>query len=290
MKKNVHRNISVHLCYSKQSLTDSVSLQAAEDFLKQIIAGMTPEEEQYLKQLLAEAAPASGPLRVVVHNILDEPVPQEVKERFPQPLRQQPFQPKAPPRRRGEKRGRKRQEQEILRLYDLLHPEFDEELHEKEENGRRTTFWHIKRELGKDLMSNFMAKIRDKVTTFFYARYAYGYWLRNIVHGTDIVYYKNIGSPWFERHSEAEEWLRGRENVRLDPDNVKRPDTKWAFVGFKSVDVKVVRDRQPLLGEGFLPDWLGNLAHGRSMLTLNTYQDNLCLWRCIAVHQGANPQ
>ena len=25
------------------------------------------------------------------------------------------------------------------------------------------------------------------------------------------------------------------------------------------------------------------------MVALNTYQDNLCLWRCIAVHRGARP-
>ena len=46
-------------------------------------------------------------------------------------------------------------------------------------------------------------------------------------------------------------------------------------------------DRQPLLGTGPLPDWLHNLAHGRSMVALDTHQDNLCLWRCIAVHRGA---
>ena len=61
-------------------------------------------------------------------------------------------------------------------------------------------------------------------------------------------------------------------------------------MGFASVDTKVVRDRQPLLGMGPLPDWLRNLAHGRAMVALDTYQDNLCLWRCIAVNRGANPQ
>ena len=81
-----------------------------------------------------------------------------------------------------------------------------------------------------------------------------------------------------------------REKVRQDSDNIKRPNTKWVFVGFASVDVKVVLARQLLLGRGPLPDWLRNLAHGRSMVALDTYQDNLCLWRCIAVHRGANPQ
>ena len=61
------------------------------------------------------------------------------------------------------------------------------------------------------------------------------------------------------------------------------------FRGYSDVDVKVVLDRQPLLGTGPLPNWLRNIAHGRSMLALDTYQNNLCLWRCIAVHRGARP-
>ena len=134
-----------------------------------------------------------------------------------------------------------------------------------------------------------MAKIREKVHTSFYARHIYSYHLRNIEDGSLMVMYTNTGSPWFERLSEAEKWLSEREKVRLDPDNINRPDTKWVFVSHFNVDVKVVLDQQPLLGTGPLPDWLRNLAHGRSMLALDTYKDNLCLWRCIAVHHGARP-
>ena len=64
---------------------------------------------------------------------------------------------------------------------------------------------------------------------------------------------------------------------------------QWVFRDYSDVDVKVVFDRQPLLGTGPLPDSLRNLAHGRSMVALDTYQDNLCLWRCIAVHRDARP-
>ena len=54
------------------------------------------------------------------------------------------------------------------------------------------------------------------------------------------------------------------------------------------VYVKVILDRHPLfLGLGRLPDWLRN-KHG--VLSLDTYDDNLCLFRCIAVHQGATPR
>ena len=134
-----------------------------------------------------------------------------------------------------------------------------------------------------------MAKIREKVHTSFYARHIFSYQLRNIEDDSSMVMYTNIGSPWFERFSEAEKWLSEREKVRLDPDNINRPDTTWVFENHFNVDIKVVLDRQPLLGTGPLPDWLRNLAHSRYMLALDTYKDNLCLWRCIAVHRGSRP-
>ena len=49
---------------------------------------------------------------------------------------------------------------------------------------------------------------------------------------------------------------------------------------------KVILDRHPLfLGLGRLPDWLRNK---RGVLSLDTYNDKRCLFRCIAVHQGAH--
>ena len=136
-----------------------------------------------------------------------------------------------------------------------------------------------------------MTKIREKVKTSFYARHIFSYQLRNIEEDSLIVMYTNIGSPWFESFSDAEKWLSEREKVRLDPDNINRPDTKWVFENHNNVDVKVVLDRQPLLGTGPLPDWLRDCARGRAgpMIALDTYQDNLCLWRCIAVHRGSRP-
>jgi len=126
-----------------------------------------------------------------------------------------------------------------------------------------------------------MAKIREKVHTSFYARHIFSYLLRNIEDDSLMVMYTNIGSPWFERFSEAEKWLSEREKVRLDPDNINRPDTTWVFENHFNVDIKVVLDRQPLLGTGPLPNWLRDCARWRAgpMVALDTYQDNLCLWR-----------
>ena len=76
---------------------------------------------------------------------------------------------------------------------------------------------------------------------------------------------------------------REEEEKRLTLDNINRPSTKWVFVGHFSVNLKVVLTHDPLLGTGPLPDWLCNLARGSAgpIVALDSYQDNLCLWRCI---------
>jgi hypothetical protein len=103
-----------------------------------------------------------------------------------------------------------------------------------------------------------------------------------------MVYYKQqTGSPWINAFADAERWLNEQENQRLNLDNIQRPNTKWVFVKFSNIAVKVVLDNQPMLGTGQLPEWLRNLARGRAgpMVVLDTFDNNLCLWRCIAVHQ-----
>ena len=162
-----------------------------------------------------------------------------------------------------------------------------------EREGRRYIFWRKSQGLENNLTERFMGKIREKARTAAYLHHYYSYWLENIEDETILLFYKNSGgSPWINKYDEAENWLREKEEARLNTDNIERPNTKWTvFRGYSDVDVKVVLDRQPLLGTGPLPDWLRNLAHARAgpMVTLDTYQDNLCLWRCIAVHRGARP-
>ena len=69
---------------------------------------------------------------------------------------------------------------------------------------------------------------------------------------------------------------------------IDRPNTKWVFEKHLLVDIKVILDRQPLqIGLGRLPDWIRNK---REVISLATYNDNLCLYRCMAVHRGAHKQ
>ena len=83
----------------------------------------------------------------------------------------------------------------------------------------RDVRWCFIRGLERDLTPDFMVKIRENIHTSFYARHIFSYQLRNIEDGTVIMYYTNVGSPWFKHLSEA-------EKVRLDSDNIERPDTK----------------------------------------------------------------
>ena len=265
--------------------------------IEELLKELDPATLQALEQLLAEDAPA---VRKIIQNILDEPISEKVEKSLDKPLLPKPFQPTVPPCKR---RGRKIQE--ILRKFDPISREnirnvtnyqneildmYDNTEHKGEEKkGRHFIRWPFIRDLERDLTPNFMAKIREKVHTSFYARHIFSYQLRNIEDGSLMVMYTNTGSPWFKHRSEAEKWLTEWEKVRLDPDNIERPNTKWVFENHFNVDVNVVLDRQPLLGTGLLPDWLRNLAHSRSMLALDTYKDNLCLWQCIAVHRGARP-
>ena len=91
-------------------------------------------------------------------------------------------------------------------------------------------------------------------------------------------------SPWFETLTASENWVRRQEEWRLE--HRRRSDTKWVYERTKIVYAKVILDRHPLfLGRGCLPDWLRNK---RGVLSLDTYNDKRCLFRCIAVHWGAH--
>ena len=284
---------------------DEIDLSSFENVdlesLEQELAKIDSAELRHLSQLLSENVPA---VKKIIKNVLVEPLTETRKQRYKpslrvlQPLQPKPYQPIAPPRKRN--RG-----QQLLRQFDPIQPnnirnvtDYQNEIQNlyevtkfegEESSGRRFKRWRFIKELNKDLTPKFMEKIRENVRTSFYMRHTYSYKLRNIEDGTIIFYYQNKGSPWMNTYAEAENWLINREAVRLDADSIERPNTKWIFEEHFNVDVKVVLDRQPLMGTGPLPNWLRNLAHTRSMVALDTYRDNMCLWRCIAVHKGARP-
>ena len=176
---------------------------------------------------------------------------------------------------------------ELVQEFDPIHnlPEEPPEVVE----GRRTLEIKFDRFGGLNLESSIADQINrsieERVRSRFKLEITSWIQLQNTEDGSMMDWYnRELGeSPWFETLVAAREWVSRQEEARLA--NPDRPNTKWSYELTKSVYVKVILDRHPLfLGLGRLPDWLRN-KHG--VLSLDTYDDNLCLFRCIAVHWGA---
>jgi len=141
--------------------------------------------------------------------------------------------------------------------------------------GRRFIRWSFCKRLGENNTAQIVEKLHQNVNRTFYIRYSYSYVLVNNENGLRMTFFKQQkGSLWIKTFGEAERWVNEGENKRLNVDNIERPNTKWTFIKFSSIEVKAVIDNQPLLGTGPLPDWLCNLAHGRNMISLDKFNDN----------------
>jgi len=132
-----------------------------------------------------------------------------------------------------------------------------------------------------------MTKV-EALQTSFYVRFSYTCQLRNIENGKVMLFHTNLGgSPTLlTTHTAAREWLHEKDANRLDTDQVERPNTRWVFQRWVQVEVRAILVEQPLLGQGRLPDWLRNK---KGLYALDTFDDNICLFRCIAVHRGVRP-
>ena len=155
-----------------------------------------------------------------------------------------------------------------------------------EENGVRVKIWKLTNNLNKSTTARFMSKI-ETLQTAFYLRFYCTYQLRNIETDEFMPFHKNFGSPsLFFNFASAHDWLDNKDEERLSFEKIERPSTKWTFVKWIEVRVKAILTNQVLLGAGKLPDWL---RQQKGLYALDTYDDNLCVLRCLAVHQGARP-
>jgi len=205
-------------------------------------------------------------LQEVVQNILDEPIPEKVKQWLLKPLRIcKGGKPIAPLRREQETRRQVLLEEphgnqtitnyqnDLLRLYDAL---------ESREEGQHFMRLIFSRRLGQNL-TPIIGKLRERVNTAFYLRYLYSYVIVNNNNRRSMVLYKQKrGSPWINSLAVAEMWLNQQETEQATLHNIERSNMKWTLVRFFNVEIKVMLDRQPLLGTGPLPDSLRNLARG----------------------------
>ena len=177
---------------------------------------------------------------------------------------------------------------EVVQEFDPLH-NLQEAQGDDVEQGRRTLLFRFTENLEGSIADQIQAKIVEHVRARFILKLSSVVELRNIEDNTMMEFYQRPEesggvSPWFETLTASENWVRRQEEWRLE--HRRRPDTKWVYERTKIVYAKVILDRHPLfLGRGCLPDWLRNK---RGVLSLDTYNDKRCLFRCIAVHWGVH--
>lgn len=144
--------------------------------------------------------------------------------------------------------------------------------------------------MNKTLTTKAFQEIEKKnVRNCFAIKHSYAYQLRNIETMDVMAYYKNHRIPWFDQMSEARQWLEEQEEIRWEGENIDRPDAKWSFEDNLMVEKNIFEDSQaPLhVGVGRLPELLRNK---KDLLALDTYADELCIFRCLAVYRGAHRQ
>ena len=116
--------------------------------------------------------------------------------------------------------------------------------------------------------------------------------------GEIIEYSKTFKAPsgTFSSLAEIKEYIRQCEQKRLDLEDAETwskayfPATatynsKGVYEGrvrFNSVSTKIILSNEPLLGCGPLPKWL---ADKKCIYAIDKINDNLCFWRCLAIHQ-----
>ena len=100
----------------------------------------------------------------------------------------------------------------------------------------------------------------------------------------------------FTSLKEIQEYIEACEQIRLDLDNeevwskaylpatrtTEVPGNYKGKVVFKHVQIRLVASNEPLMGCGPLPDWL---RKKRCIYALDTFDDNLCVWRCLAIYK-----
>ena len=116
--------------------------------------------------------------------------------------------------------------------------------------------------------------------------------------GEIIEYSKTFKAPsgTFSSLDDIKEYIHQCEQKRLDLEDSETwskaylPATatyasKGVYEGrvlFTSVSTKIILSKEPLLGCCPLPKWL---ADKKCIYAIDKIDDNLCLWRCLAIHQ-----
>ena len=99
----------------------------------------------------------------------------------------------------------------------------------------------------------------------------------------------------FTSMKEIKDYVEKCEQKRLDLENgevwskaylpkERTIESRGAYQGkvvFKHIHIKLIASNEPLMGCGPLPEWLGNK---KCIYKVDTFDDNLCVWRCLVIH------
>ena len=165
------------------------------------------------------------------------------------------------------------------------------------ENGDRVKVFKTTGNLNFDLTDIIMEKITPIIETRTKVIHAFSCVIYR-GQGEIIEYSKTFKAPsgTFSSLSDIKEYIRQCEQKRLDLEDAETwskaylPATatynsKGVYEGrvlFTSVSTKIILSNEPLLGCGPLPKWL---ADKKCIYAIDKIDDNLCLWRCLAIHQ-----
>ena len=165
------------------------------------------------------------------------------------------------------------------------------------ENGGRVKVYKTTGNLNFDLTDIIMEKITPIIETRTKVIHAFSCVIYR-GQGEIIEYSKTFKAPsgTFSSLDDITEYIHQCEQKRLDLEDAETwskaylPATatynsKGVYEGrvrFTSVSTKIILSNEPLLGCGPLPKWL---ADKKCIYAIDKINDNLCLWRCLAIHQ-----
>ena len=165
------------------------------------------------------------------------------------------------------------------------------------ENGGRVKVYKTTGNLNFDLTDKIMEKITPIIETRTKVIHAFSCVIYR-GQGEIIEYSKTFKAPpgTFSSLADIKEYIRQCEQKRLDLEDAETwskaylPATatyasKGVYEGrvrFTSVSTKIFLSNEPLLGCGPLPKWL---ADKKCIYAIDKIRDNLCFWRCLAIHQ-----
>ena len=166
-----------------------------------------------------------------------------------------------------------------------------------DENGGRVKVYKTTGNLNFDLTDIIMEKITPIIETRTKVIHAFSCVIYR-GQGEIIEYSKTFKSPpgTFSSLDDIKEYIHQCEQKRLDLEDAETwskaylPATatyasKGVYEGrvlFTSVSTKIILSNEPLLGCGPLPKWL---ADKKCIYAIDKIADNLCLWRCLTIHQ-----